>query len=189
MSALETFLINHRPEAFDGRHRDTRAEDWLIRFDRYCNAAQVPETGQVRILFAGLLLTESASIWYDQLGTITSARINGVDISPYGVFQYKFRQRYVTSYDAKDAFGRLRALRQKRSVNEYVIVFERLLGQINDFDDRNAVRFFRRGLRPKLRQLVDNHTEIAVDDINGLIALALRLDKTHKNGRQFNHYT
>ncbi|KAF9286818.1 hypothetical protein BGZ74_001218 [Mortierella antarctica] len=97
--------------------------------------------------------------------------------------------RYVTSYDADDAFNRLRALRQKRSVNEYVIVFERLLGQINGLNDRNTVRLFRSGLKPKLRQLVDNHTEIADDDINGLIGLALRLDKMHKNGRQFNHYT
>ncbi|KAK3806568.1 MAG: hypothetical protein J3R72DRAFT_507192 [Linnemannia gamsii] len=121
MSSIpETFLKSYRPETFDGRYRDTRAEDWLIRFERYCNAARIPETGQDRILCAGLLLTDSAS--------------------------------------------RCR---------------------ITHFDDKDAVRFFRGGLKPEIRQLVDNHPEIADDDINGLIALAERLDKMNKHNRQF----
>ncbi|KAF9117243.1 hypothetical protein BGW39_002416 [Mortierella sp. 14UC] len=186
MSAIpETFLKSYRPETFDGRHRDIRAEDWLIRFERYCKAARIPETGQDRILCAGLLLTDSASRWYDQLGTISEATINGTSLSPYGVFKYKFRQRFVDSNDAEDAFDRLRDLRQKRSVNEYVILFEKFRSRITHFDDKDAVRFFRGGLKPEIRQLVDNHPEIADDDINGLIALAERLDKMNKHERQF----
>jgi len=188
MSSIpETFLKSYRPETFDGRHRDTRAEDWLVRFERYCSAARISETGQDRILCAGLLLTDGASRWYDQLGTITGALINGTSLSPYGVFKYKFRQRFVNSNDAEDAFDRIRDLRQKRSVNEYVTLFEKYRSRITHFDDRDAVRFFRGGLKPELRQLVDNHPEIADDDINGLIALAERLDKMNKHERQFSH--
>jgi hypothetical protein len=77
-------------------------------------------------------------------------------------------------------------LRQKRSDNEYVILFERYRSRLNNFDDTNAVRFFRGGLKPELRQLVNNHLDIASDDINGLIALAERLDKMKINKRQYN---
>jgi hypothetical protein len=35
--------------------------------------------------------------------------------------------------------------------------------------------------------LVDNHPDIAKDDINGLIALAERLDKMNKSEHQFSH--
>ncbi|KAG0355252.1 hypothetical protein BG005_005815, partial [Podila minutissima] len=77
MSPLPEILENYRLETFDGRRRrGTRAEDWFIRFERYCNVAGIPETGQDRILCAGLLLTDNASRWYDQLGTVTSATIN-----------------------------------------------------------------------------------------------------------------
>ena len=181
----ETFLKGLRPDTFNGRYRDTRAEDWLVRFERYCNAAHIPETGQDRILCAGLLLTDGASRWYDQLGTIAATTVNGQDLSAYQVFKYKFRQRFVNANDAEDAFDLIRDLRQKKSVNEYVTLFERYRSRLTDFDDRDAVRFFHGGLKPELRQLVDNHPDIADDDINGLIALAERLDRMNKSERQF----
>ncbi|KAG0066186.1 hypothetical protein BGZ93_002751, partial [Podila epicladia] len=165
-SIPEALLKALRPDTFNGRYRDVRAEDWFVRFERYCNAARISETGQDRILCAGLLLTEGASRWFDQLGTITAARINGVDLSPYGVFKYKFRQRFVDANDSENAFDQIRELRQKRSVNEYVTIFERIRSRLTDFDDKDAVRFFRGGLKPELRQLVDNHPDIADDDIN-----------------------
>jgi len=64
-------------------------------------------------------------------------------------------------------------------------LFEKLRTRLNDFNDKDAVRFFRGGLKPELRQLIDNHPDIADDDINGLIALAERLDKMNKSERQF----
>jgi len=185
MSIPATFLKSLRPDSFNGRYRDNRAEDWLDRFDRYCNLIQVAETGQDRILCASMLLIDAASRWYKQLGTITEATINGRRLTPYQVFQYKFRQRFVNANDAEDAFDQIRDLRQKRSVTEYVTLFEKFRSRLDDFDDKDAVRFFRGGLKPELRQLVDNHPDIADDDINGLIALAERLDKMNKSERQF----
>ncbi|KAG0007374.1 hypothetical protein BGZ81_004946, partial [Podila clonocystis] len=149
----ETFLKGLRPDTFNGRFRDSRAEDWFIRFEQYCNVAKIAETGQDRILCASLLLTEAAARWYHQLGPISDAVIDDRKLSPYEVFKYKFRQHFVNANDAEDAFDRIRDLRQKRSVNEYVTLFERYRSRLNDFDDKDAVRFFRGGLKPELRQL------------------------------------
>ncbi|KAF9271648.1 hypothetical protein BGZ74_005760, partial [Mortierella antarctica] len=102
---------------------------------------------------------------------ITEATINGQTLSPYQVFRYKFRQHFVNVNDAEDAFDQLRDLRQKRSINEYITLFERYRNCLNNFDDIDAVRFFCGGLKPEIRQLVDNHPDIAADDINGLIVL------------------
>ncbi|KAG0037412.1 hypothetical protein BGZ83_003454 [Gryganskiella cystojenkinii] len=184
----ETFLKSYCPETFDGRFRDARAEDWLTRFERYCATARIAETGQERILCAGLLLTGNASRWYDQLGMIIGTTIRGKALTPYEVFKYQFRQRFINSNEAEEAFDRIRELRQKRSVNEYLTEFERIRGHMTDFNDKDAVRFFRSGLKPEIRQLVDNHPEIADDDINGLIALAERLDKMNKNERLNHNY-
>lgn len=184
----DSLLKSLRPDTFKGQHRDFHAEDWLVRFERYCKAAHISEDGQDRILCAGLLLTEGASRWFEQLGTITAARINNVDLTPYEVFKYKFRQRFVDTNDSENAFDQIRELRQIKSVNEYVTVFEKIRSRLTDFDDKDAVRFFRGGLKPDLRQLVDNHPDIADDDINGLIALAERLDKLYKHNRPFSQF-
>jgi hypothetical protein len=180
-----TFLKSFRPDTFDGRFRDTRAEDWLDRFERYCDAAEISTTGQECIICASLLMINAASRWFKQLGTLAATTINNTPFTPYEVFKYKFRQCFVNSNDAEDAFDLIRDLRQKRSVNEYVTLFERYRSRMSYFDDKDAVRFFRGGLKPEIRQLVDNHPEIADDDINGLIALAERLDKMNKHERQF----
>lgn len=185
MSIPANLLKGLRPDTFNGRYRDNRAEDWLVRFERYCRLANIAETGQDRVLYAGMLMTDGASRWYEQLGTITEATVDGRTLSPYQVFKNKFRQRFMNANDAEDAFDQIRDLRQKRSVNEYVTAFERFRSRLNDFTDKDAVRFFRGGLKPELRQLVDNHPDIADDDINGLIALAERLDKMNKSERQF----
>ncbi|KAG0310809.1 hypothetical protein BG000_006896, partial [Podila horticola] len=92
-------LESLRPDTFNGRYRDSCAEDWLARFERYCNVAKIADTGQDRILFASLLLTEVASRWFDQLGTITDAMIDGKRLSPYQVFKYRFRQRFFNAND------------------------------------------------------------------------------------------
>ncbi|KAF9272772.1 hypothetical protein BGZ68_002111, partial [Mortierella alpina] len=121
------------------------------------------------------------------LGPIVNTVVNGRNLSPYQVFKKKFRQRFVKTNDAEDAFDQLRDLRQKRSVSEYVTLFETYRSRTTHFSDRDAVRFFHGGLKPEIRQLVDNHPEIADDDITGLISLAERLDKMSKPERQFNH--
>ena len=153
-----------------------------------------PEAGHDHILCADLLMADDALRWFDQLGAITDTVVNGENISAFQVFKTKFRQRFVDANDSENAFDQIRELRQKRSVNEYVTVFERIRSRLNNFDDRDAVRFFRGGLKPELRQLVDNHPDIADNDINALIALAERLDKMNKqerqvsnNYRRFNH--
>ena len=40
-SIPDAFLESLHPDTFNGRHRDTRAKDWLVYFERYCNAAHI----------------------------------------------------------------------------------------------------------------------------------------------------
>jgi hypothetical protein len=183
----KALLKGLHPEKFSGRFRDHRAADWLVHFERFCKVSKIDAIGQDRIDLAGLLMTDVASQWFDQLGDITDSIIDGKQLSAYEVFKYKFRQRFVNLNDAEDAYDQMRALRQTRSVNEYVILFEKLRARLNNFDNEQAVRHFRSGLKPELHKFVDNHPEIADDDLHGLIALAERLDKMNKNERPFSH--
>jgi hypothetical protein len=57
-----------------------------------------------------MLFTDNASRWYQQLGTISEAVINGKTLTPYEVFKYKFRQHFVNSNDAENAFNQIRDL-------------------------------------------------------------------------------
>ncbi|KFH65017.1 hypothetical protein MVEG_08498 [Podila verticillata NRRL 6337] len=113
MSIPANLLKGLRPDTFNGRYRDNRAEDWLVRFERYCRLANIAETGQDRVLYAGMLMTDGASRWYEQLGTITETTVDGRTLSPYQVFKNKFRQRFMNANDAEDAFDQIRDLRQK----------------------------------------------------------------------------
>ena len=181
----ESLLKSLQPKTFDSWFHDAHTEDWLVRFEWYCKTTLIPETGQHRILYAGLLMIDDASHWYEQLSEITKAMIDGQKLSAYQVFKFKFHQCFINADDAEDAFDQIKNLQQKRSVNKYVTLFMRYRSRLTEFTDKDAVRFFRSGLKPELRQLVDNHPDIAKDDINGLIVLAERLDKMNKSERQF----
>ncbi|KAG0065889.1 hypothetical protein BGZ92_005450, partial [Podila epicladia] len=111
------------------------------------------------------------------------ALIDGKTLSPYQVFKYKFHHRFINANDAEDAFGLIRDLCQKRSVNKYVTLFKRYHSHLNDFDDKDAVHFFRGGLKPELRQLINNHPDIASDDINSLIPMDLDLVRMQPNAQ------
>jgi len=132
-------------------------------------------------------MINDASCWYEQLSKITDAMINGQQLSAYQVFKFKFHQCFINTNDAEDAFDQIKNLQQKHSVNEYITLFMRYHSHLTDFTDKDAIRFFHSGLKPDLHQLVDNHPDIAKDDINGLIALAERLDKMNKNEHQYSH--
>lgn len=175
------------PKTFNGRYQDSHAEDWLVCFEWYCKATMIPETGQNWILYTGLLMIDDASCWYEQLSEITNATIDSQQLSAYQVFKFKFCQCFINTNHTKDAFNQIKNLQQKRSVNEYVTLFMRYCSHLTDFTDKDAICFFCSGLKPELHQLVDNHPDIAKDDINGLIALTECLDKMNKNEHQYSH--
>jgi len=56
---------------------------------------------------------------------------------------------------------------------------------LGNFNDKDAIHFFHGGLKPELCQLVNNHPDIAADDINGLITLTECLDKMKINKQLF----
>jgi len=132
-------------------------------------------------------MIDDASHWYEQLSKITDATINGQQLLAYQVFKFKFRQCFINTNDAKDAFYQIKNLQQKCSVNEYITLFTRYHSCLTDFTDKDAVCFFHSGLKPELQQLVDNHPDIAKDDINSLIMLTEHLDKMNKNEHQYSH--
>jgi len=85
----------------------------------------IPETGQNQILYAGLLMINNASHWYEQLSKITDAMIDGQQLLAYQVFKFKFCQHFINTNNAKDAFDQIKNLQQKCSVNEYITLFMR----------------------------------------------------------------
>lgn len=179
---LDNFLKAFRPDKFDGRARDARAEDWLVAFDRYCDVAKIPKTGDARVQCAALLMIADASRWFveieDDLGKL------GTNGESYELFKTKFRERFVNTYDADDAFDHLRRLLQgRRSVTIYSNEFLRLRTRIKDLDKKAACRLYKGGLNPEIRQFLENHPSISEGDLSGLIALAERLDRTPRNER------
>ncbi|KAF9395260.1 hypothetical protein BGZ94_006585, partial [Podila epigama] len=147
----KAFLKCMQPQPFSGRNRDKRTDTWLDTFESYCDATGVPTTGNSRIVCASLLLTDVARKWYKQLGPIEAAVIQGKSMTPYEVFRFKFRQRFCNANESDDAYDKLRALTQKRSVHEYASQFENYRNNIDDMTEREAFRLFRGGLKPEIR--------------------------------------
>lgn len=189
---LDNFLKAFRPDRFDGRVRDARAEDWLVAFDRYCDVAKIPKTGSARVQCAALLMIGDASRWYSEIESDLDDPSNKDE--PYETFKTKFRERFVKTFDADDAFDQLRRLTQaRRSVTDYSNEFLRLRTRIKDLDKKTACRLYKGGLNPDIRQFLENHPSIAEGNLNGLISLAERLDRTPRNERYhhrplFNHH-
>lgn len=98
------------PKTFDSWYWNSHTEDWLVHFEWYCKATMIPETGQNRILYTGLLMIDNASHWYENLSEITKAMIDSQHLSAYQVFKFKFHQHFINTNDAKDDFDQIKNL-------------------------------------------------------------------------------
>lgn len=183
-SHLDNFLKSFRPDRFDGRARDARAEDWLISLERYCDVARIPSTGKARVQCAALLMTGDASRWYAEIEKDLDDPTK--ELQTYELFKTMFRERFVNTYDADDAFDRLRRLYQgRRSVTDYSNEFLRLRTRIKDLDKQGACRLYKGGLNTDIRKFLENHPSVTEGNLSGLIALAERLDRTPQNERPY----
>ena len=84
-------------------------------------------------------MINDASHWYEQLGEITDAMIDGQQLSAYQVFKFKFHQYFINTNDAEDAFDQIRNLQQKCSVSEYITLFTRYHSHLTDFTNKDAI--------------------------------------------------
>ncbi|KAF9154657.1 hypothetical protein DFQ26_000179 [Actinomortierella ambigua] len=160
--------------------RDARAEDWLVGFDRYrCALGLTHQTTIANCMM--LLFIGDASRWFEMVReTIDTTR-------PYDDLRAKFRQRFVQSHDADDAFDQLRVLKQKGSAFDYTFQFQRLALRVKGLDNQTACRMLKGGLKPEIRVFVENHPSSQDLDLNSLISLIERVDRSPSHASSGRH--
>ncbi|KAG0221185.1 hypothetical protein BGW42_008182, partial [Actinomortierella wolfii] len=167
----EAFLKAFRPATFDGKLRDSRAEDWLMSFQRYCTFLNITDQNMAANCLA-LLLTGDASRWFEIVRDTIDPN------NPFEDLKAKFRARFIQSHDADDAFDQLRTLRQTGSAFDYTFKFQRLALRVKNLDAHTACRLLKGGLKPETRQFVENHPSALDHDLNALISLIERVDRS-----------
>jgi hypothetical protein len=148
------------PASFEGRA--TAIDDWVADLTQQMEWYATPAGERVR--FAAAFLRGAARDWYGTLGAAPAS---------WPEMQAALRGRFQPVNSAESARAKLIALVQgKRSVNEYVDDFRRLLVRVPTMDADDRLFQFTRGLNPQIA------TQIRVQGVSNLdaaIAMAVRI--------------
>lgn len=135
------------PEEYSGKRDATTIDRWLFRVAYYCRCNGWDEFQWV--MYAGSLLTGSASNWWQSYLTKLGFPNTAVNIS-WDSFAKAVRTKFTPALDADHAKDRLHECRQRTSASRYVQEFEEIRQTIRD-EKLDFLHAFVYGLKPELR--------------------------------------
>ncbi|CAI5520369.1 unnamed protein product [Closterium sp. Naga37s-1] len=150
------------PEPFVPGKRDLPVRRWLFQMEEYLSLCHVNQAEWAR--HAGMMLRGAAATWWQSCHTT---------ISTWEEFSASLTMNFEPVNAIERARDNLAALRQHRSVAEYVNRFRELVLEIPDIPASEQMDKFKRGLKPKIRTEVELRGCTSMDD---MIRVAERFD-------------
>ncbi|CAI7781216.1 unnamed protein product [Closterium sp. NIES-53] len=150
------------PEPFVPGKRELPVRRWLFQMEEYLSLCHVNQAEWAR--HAGMMLRGAAATWWQ------SCRAT---ISTWDDFSASLTMNFEPVNAIERARDNLAALRQHRSVAEYVNRFRELVLEIPDIPASEQMDKFKRGLKPKIRTEVELCGCTSMDD---MIRVAERFD-------------
>jgi hypothetical protein len=136
-----------KPEPYKGEKN--KADAWLFSFDLWCEEMHIPEANKLQ--YARAYMQREALDWLmnqDREGLINAQ-------TPWIVFKDKLKKQFQPVSLNAQAMEKLANIRQgSASVDRYVSVFRHYLNNTVLAEDVK-VMFFKQGLKPELRVLVE----------------------------------
>ncbi|CAI5485675.1 unnamed protein product [Closterium sp. Naga37s-1] len=150
------------PEPFVPGKRDLPVRRWLFQMEEYLSLCHVNQAEWAR--HAGMMLRGAAATWWQSCHAT---------ISTWEEFSASLTMNFEPVNAIERARDNLAALRQHRSVAEYVNRFRELVLEIPDIPASEQMDKFKRGLKPKIRTEVELRGCTSMDD---MIRVAERFD-------------
>ena len=165
-------LKPNKPELFTGKRDAVTVAAWLYQVDTYLNLLQVSNPGMnldeaVRVSYASTLLKGNAAHWWYML--VQSGQTPGT----WEAFCNMVRTEFVPSDSVDRARDKLRALRQKTSVNAYLNEFRNIVISIPGISNDEKLDKFVSGLKPEVLLEVRKNRP---DNLEAAAQIALTID-------------
>ncbi|KAG8500951.1 hypothetical protein CXB51_002950 [Gossypium anomalum] len=135
---------------FVGTRSAFDVDNFLWRMENYFRAKGiVDDAGKVQT--ASLFLTDIALLWWR--GRTTDKRQG--EIGTWQEFQCELKGQFYPEFAEEEALAKLQGITQQGTMGEYVREFKELMLQVSDVTEREAMLAFQEGLKPWVRQEVE----------------------------------
>ncbi|CAM8908261.1 unnamed protein product [Rhodiola kirilowii] len=133
-----------KPRSFGGTRNARDIDNFLWGMDQYFEATGV-DNESVKIRTAALYLTDTAMLWWRRRrGDIEKGTCS---ITTFAEFKRDLKRQFYPEDAEEEAWSRLRNLKQKGSIRDYVKEFTTLILEVSDLSDKEALRYFKDGLQ------------------------------------------
>jgi hypothetical protein len=188
VTVVTSALKPPKPETFDGRHVDT----FLFALDKMFKFVNVPEHQKVDLCVT--YFRGSALRWYKYIEH-QHASGNDTVLQNWSEFKKLLRQHFQAANTETVVRNKLNALHQLGSVSKYNDMFNELIIEVLDIDERTKIDMYCRGLKPNVQLHVSLRTpstleqaqEVAMNVDNILNEMNIRRQRFPANNRAHPH--
>ncbi|KAK8301352.1 hypothetical protein V6Z11_D04G014000 [Gossypium hirsutum] len=165
-----------KPKEFVGTRSACDVDNFLWRMENYFRAKGIMEDA-VKVNTASMFLTDIALLWWR--GRTTDKRHG--EIGTWQEFQCELKGQFYPEFAEEEARAKLQGITQRGTVGEYVREFKELMLQVLDVTNEEASLAFQKGLKPWVRQEVEQRgvqkLSEAMTVVESVIKLGLGKDK------------
>ncbi|KAK5832319.1 hypothetical protein PVK06_016120 [Gossypium arboreum] len=164
------------PEEFAGTRSACDVDNFLWRMENYFRAKGIVDDAD-KVQTASLFLIDIALLWWR--GRTTDER--QCEIGTWEKFQCELKGQFYPEFAEEEARAKLQGITQRGTVGEYVCEFKELILQSSDMTEREAMLAFQEGLKPWVRQEVEQRgvqkLSEAMKVVVSVVKLGLEKDK------------
>ncbi|MFQ6651858.1 hypothetical protein Gotur_024018 [Gossypium turneri] len=151
-------------------------DNFLWRMENYFRAKGIMEDA-VKVNTVSMFLTDIALLWWR--GRTTNKRQS--EIGTWQEFQCELKEQFYPEFTEEEARVKLQGISQRGTVGEYVREFKELMLQVSEVTEREALLTFQNGLKPWVRQEVEQRgvqkLSEAMTIVESVVKLGLEKDK------------
>lgn len=150
-----------KPDMYNGSRNATLVENFIFGLEQYFDAMGVIDD-TAKISHAPTFLRESAQLWWRRKHT---EREKGTCvIETWENFKTELRKHFLPHNADTEARAKLRRLRQSGTISDYIKEFTTVMLEIEDLTDRDALFYFKDGLREWAQIELDRRNVQSLDD-------------------------
>ncbi|KAJ4728107.1 Retrotransposon protein, putative, Ty3-gypsy subclass [Melia azedarach] len=154
------------PPRFGGKRDAKEIENFLWMMERHFDATQLHDD-ELRIGTATLYLDGDAALWWRRRHTEIERGLCRIDT--WETFKVDFKKQFYPENVEEMAMRKLRGLKQRGTIKDYVREYNSLMLEISDMPEKSRLLFFLDGLQPWAEQELKRRN---VQDLASAIAVA-----------------
>lgn len=150
-----------KPREFDGKRDAKELEDFIWRMERYFEGANIVDEAQ-KVRTSTLYLTDTAALWWRRKHAEIESGTSRIDT--WEDLKKELKAKFYPTNVVYEARKKLRELKHKGNIKEYVKEFTTLVLQIPNLTEEDELFYFVDGLQAWAKQEVQRRGANTLDE-------------------------